>query len=117
MPQGYRAIASSVAQIHDDLEHAALIAGASRFGVIRHIIFPLVRGGVAASFFLVLVLGMRELTASLFLYTTNTRVLSIVIYESYENGSWNAVASISLIYTALLVLLTWLSQGWIRARL
>ena len=117
MPQGYRAVSSSVSQIHDDLEHAALVAGATRLKAMQTIILPLVRGGVAASFFLMVVLGMRELTASLFLYTTDTRLLSIVIYESYENGMWSSVASISLIYTAVLVVLTVMSRGWMRAQL
>jgi iron(III) transport system permease protein len=117
MPQGYRAVSSSVSQIHDDLEHAALVAGATRLKAIQKIILPLVRGGVAASFFLMIVLGMRELTASLFLYTTDTRLLSIVIYESYENGEWSSVASISLIYTAVLVVLTVIGRRWMRAQL
>jgi iron(III) transport system permease protein len=117
MPQGYRAVSSSVSQIHDDLEHAALVAGATRIKAMQKIILPLVRGGVAASFFLMVVLGMRELTASLFLYTTDTRLLSIVIYESYENGAWSAVASISLIYTLVLVVLTLIGRRWMRAQL
>ena len=116
MPQGYRAVSSSVAQIHDDLGHAALIAGATPARMAWEIILPLARGGVAASFFLMVVLGMRELTASLFLYNTDTRLLSIVIYENYENGDWGSVASISLIYTAALVLLTLVGQRWMRAR-
>jgi iron(III) transport system permease protein len=117
MPQGYRAVSSSVMQIHDDLEQAALVAGATRLQALRKIVLPLVRGGVAASFFLMIVLGMRELTASLFLYTTDTRLLSIVIYESYENGAWSSVASISLIYTCVLILLTVIGRRWMRAQL
>ena len=68
-----------------------------------------------ASAFLMIVLGMRELSASLFLYTTSTRLLSIVIFEAYENGRWTAVASISLIYTLVLVVLTLISRRFMRA--
>ena len=117
LPQGYRAVASSIGQVHDDLEHAAMVAGAGRATAVRTITLPLIRSGVAASAFLMLVLGMRELTASLFLYTTNTRLLSIVIFEAYENGRWTAVASISLIYTLALVALTLLSRRFMRAAL
>jgi iron(III) transport system permease protein len=117
MPQGYRAISSSITQIHDDLENAAMVAGASRARAVRRITLPLMRGGIAASSFLMIVLGIRELTASLFLYTTNTRVLSIVLFEQYENGIWSSVASISLIYTALLVALTLVGRRWMRAEL
>ncbi|MDB5572392.1 MAG: hypothetical protein JWN93_3575 [Hyphomicrobiales bacterium] len=117
LPQGYRAVSSSIQQVHDDLESAAMVAGATRQGAIRTITLPLVRGGVVASAFLMIVLGVRELTASLFLYTTDTRVLSIVIYEAYVNGYWAQVASISLIYTVLLVALTLIGRRWLRAQL
>jgi iron(III) transport system permease protein len=115
MPQGYRAVASSLVQIHDDLEHAALIAGAGQAMAIRRIILPLARGGITSAAFLMVVLAIRELTASLFLYTTKTRLLSIVLYESYENGAWGTVASVSLIYTGLLMGLALLGRRWMRA--
>ena len=116
LPQGYRAIASSIAQIHEDLEHAAQIAGAKRVQVIRYITLPLVRGGVASSAFIMLILSIRELTASLFLYTTSTRTLAIVIYEKYVTGSWSAVASISLVFTVALAALTLAGRRWLQAR-
>lgn len=114
-PQGFRAISSSIVQIHDDLEHAAMVAGASKSQAARRIVWPLMRGGVAAAVIVIFVLGMRELTASLFLYTTDTRVLSIVIYEQYENGGWSAVASLSLVYTLILIALTVAGRRWMRA--
>ncbi len=116
-PQGYRAVASSISQIHEDLENAARVAGASRLQTIRRITLPLVRGGVVSSAFIMLVLSIRELTASLFLYTTTTRTLAIVIYEKYITGSWAAVASISLIFTASLALITLAGRRWLQARI
>ena len=114
-PQGFRAISSSIVQIHDDLEQAAMVAGATKTQAVRLIVWPLMRGGVAAALVVLFVLGMRELTASLFLYTTDTRVLSIVIYEQYENGGWSAVASLSLVYTVILIILTIVGRRWMRA--
>jgi iron(III) transport system permease protein len=114
VPQGYRAIAASVIQIHDDLENAALVAGASRWQTVKWVMLPLVRGGVAAAAFLLFVLSVRELAASLFLYTTRTRVLSIVLLESYDSGMWSSVASISLLYTVILIVITLAGQKWMR---
>jgi iron(III) transport system permease protein len=116
LPQGYRAIASSIVQIHEDLEHAAQVAGANRLQVVRRITLPLVRGGVASSAFILLILSIRELTASLFLYTTSTRTLAIVIYEKYVTGSWSAVASISLVFTLVLAVLTLAGRRWLNVR-
>jgi iron(III) transport system permease protein len=64
-----------------------------------------------------LVLSIRELTASLFLYTTGTRTLAIVIYEKYITGSWSAVASISLLFTAGLTVLTLAGRRWLQTRI
>ena len=112
MPQGYRAIASSITQIHDDLEDAAMICGATRATVIRRIVLPLVRGGIFATIFLLFVLGLREIGAALFLYTTYTRVLSIVLLEAYESGLWDFVASLSLLYSLLLGFFTLIGRRW-----
>jgi iron(III) transport system permease protein len=66
--------------------------------------------------FILLVLSIRELTASLFLYTTGTRTLAIVIYEKYITGSWSSVAAISLLFTVALAVLTVAGRRWLQAR-
>jgi iron(III) transport system permease protein len=83
---------------------------------VRRITLPLVRGGVVSSAFILLILSIRELTASLFLYTTGTRTLAIVIYEKYVTGSWSAVASISLVFTLVLAVLTLAGRRWLGVR-
>jgi iron(III) transport system permease protein len=113
-PQGYRAVASSMQQIHDDLDAAARVCGARALTVARRITLPLVRSGIASAIFIMVILSLRELTASLFLYTTSTRTLSIVIYEKYETGSWSQVAAISLIFTLALMTVTLLGRRWLR---
>ncbi len=115
MPQGYRAVAATIGQVHEDLENAALLSGATRFVALRRIILPLVRGGVAASAFLILILSFRELTAALFLYTTDTRVLAVVIFEQYQNGALGDVAATSLLFTAAMVVLTLATRRWVKA--
>jgi iron(III) transport system permease protein len=116
MPAGYRVIAASVQQVHDDLESAALLAGATRLQTIRRITLPLLRGGVAAAAFLMIVFGLRELTASLFLYTPSSRVLSIVIFEKLDD-SWSSVATICLLYMTLLGVLALAGRKYMRAAL
>jgi iron(III) transport system permease protein len=116
-PQGYRAVASSMMQVHDDLEHAAQIGGANRRQILWHIMLPLIRDGVASSVFIVFILSLRELTASLFLYTTSTRTLAIVIYEKYISGSWSQVASISVIFTIALALVTLSGRRWLQSKI
>ncbi|HEY5348493.1 MAG TPA: iron ABC transporter permease [Candidatus Lustribacter sp.] len=113
-PQGYRAVAASMQQIHDDLDAAARVCGANALTVARRITLPLVRSGIASAIFIMVILSLRELTASLFLYTTSTRTLSIVIYEKYETGSWSQVAAISLIFTLALMAVTLFGRRLLR---
>ena len=117
MPAGYRVISASVQQVHDDLEHAALVCGASRAQTVWRITLPLLRGGVVAAAFLMIVFGLRELTASLFLYTANSRVLSIVVFEKLDDGSWSGAATTSLLYTVLLAALALVGRKYMRAAL
>ena len=117
LPQGYRAVASSMMQVHDDLEHAAQIGGANRRQILWHIMLPLIRDGVASSIFIMFILSLRELTTSLFLYTTSTRTVAIVIYEKYISGSWSQVAWISLIFTIALALVTLSGRRWLQSRI
>jgi len=117
MPQAFRALSSSVMQVHEDLENAALLCGATRAQTVWKVFLPLVRGGVVSAAFLLFVLSLREVGGALFLYTTNTRVLSIVVFESYENGSWDFVAGVSLLYTVLLGGITLLGLKWLRPSL
>ena len=117
MPAGYRVISASMLQIHDDLEHAAMVSGATRAQMVRRITLPLLRGGVVSAMFLMIIFGLRELTASLFLYTANSRVLSIVVFEKLDDGSWSGAATVSLLYTLLLAILALAGRKYMKAAL
>ena len=116
LPQGFRSISATIVQVHHDLEDSARVAGAGLARSIWSILTPLILPGVAATMLLLFVLSMRELSASLFLFTTETRVLSIVIYEQWEAGQWPRVAAMSLTYSALLLVFTILGRRWLGLR-
>jgi iron(III) transport system permease protein len=116
MPQGYRAVSSTILQVHRDLEDSAIVSGAGRVRAAFDILTPLIRPGVASAMFLLFLLSMRELSTSLFLFTAKTRVLAIVLYEQWETGSWSHVAAISLLYSALLLVVTIVGQRWVGLR-
>lgn len=112
MPQGYRGISTSLAQIHAELEESARVCGASPMRATAKVTIPLIRTGVASTALLIFVLSFRELSAALFLITTGTRVLSIVIYESWDSGVWPRVASISVTYSIFLLAVTVVARRW-----
>ncbi len=105
LPQGYRGVSSSILQLDWDLEDSAVMLGAPRSRAIATVTVPLLRVGLSSTFLLLLMLAMRELTAVLFLYTTDTRVLSIAIFDAYDNGSLHDAALLSLLYCAVIAVL------------
>lgn len=106
MPQGYQGVTSSILQVHQDLEDSAVMHGASRWRAITKITMPLLRVPLASTFLLLLMLSMRELTVPLFLFTTDTRLLSIVIFDDFENGILARSAATSLLYCLVILVLT-----------
>ena len=76
---------------------------------------PLARPGTVAAMTLLFILAIRELGSSLFLYTSDTMVMAVLLLDYYEGGNTGKTAAFSLVQTALLALLigvaTWLSRG------
>lgn len=113
MPQGYRGIASTILQVHPDLEESAQVSGASRFRAARTIVIPLIKTGIFSTMMLLFILSMRELSASIFLFTSKTRILSIVLYDQWTSGTYSRMAAISIVYSLILFVLTMLGRKWL----
>jgi iron(III) transport system permease protein len=64
---------------------------------------------------LLFILAIRELGSSLFLYTSNTMVMAVLLLDYYEGGNTGKTAAFSLVQTVLLAVLigfaSWLSRG------
>ncbi len=114
IPDTVKALSTSFLQIHRELEEAAWICGRGLLGTIRTIVLPLARPGVVASMTLLFVLAIRELGSSLFLYTSDTTVMAVLLLDYYEGGNTGKTAAFSLVQTAILAVLlsftTWLSR-------
>jgi iron(III) transport system permease protein len=102
MPDTIKALSTSLMQIHRELEEAAWICGKGLLGTIRTIVLPLARPGVIAAMTLLFILAIRELGSSLFLYTSKTMVMAVLLLDYYEGGNIGITAAFSLVQTALL---------------
>ena len=114
MPDTVKALSTSFLQIHKELEEAAWICGRGILGTIRTVVLPLAKPGVVASMTLLFVLAIRELGSSLFLYTSDTTVMAVLLLDYYEGGNTGKTAAFSLVQTVilggLLGITTWLSR-------
>jgi len=111
MPQGLRGIAASIQATERDLEDNAVLHGARRSRAIFAITLPLMRVSIASTFLILLMLSMRELTVPLFLYTSDTQILSIAIFDQFENGgALQEAAAMSVIYCLIMLVLSYLPR-------
>jgi iron(III) transport system permease protein len=105
MPDTVKALSTSLLQIHRELEEAAWICGKGLLGTIRTIVLPLARPGVIAAMTLLFILAIRELGSSLFLYTSNSMVMAVLLLDYYEGGNLGITAAFSIVQMVLLAVL------------
>ena len=101
LPSAYQQLQAAFATIHPELEDASRILGATRLQALRQITAPLLRTGVIATWCFIFIGVMRELSAAIVLFTSQTKVLSVLIYDLNESGD---LAAISVLGIAMLVI-------------
>jgi iron(III) transport system permease protein len=96
MPVGFAQSDATFRTIPADLEEAGRNLGAGRLRVLGEITAPLARSGLIASWCFVFIGVIRELSASIILFTPNTKVMSVVIFDLKEEGQFGAIAVLGL---------------------
>lgn len=92
LPVAFQQLRSSFRAVHPELEEASRILGAGRLGTLARITAPLLKSGVVAAWCFIFIGVVRELSAAIMLFTANTKVLSVVIYDLNESGDLGAIA-------------------------
>ena len=101
MPVGYAQSDATFRAIPAELEDAGRILGAGRFRILRDVTAPLARSGLIAAWCFIFIGVIRELSASIILFTPNTRVISVVIFDLKEEGQFGAIAVLGLVMLVL----------------
>jgi iron(III) transport system permease protein len=101
LPAAYQQLGSAFRSVHPELEEAGRMLGASRLRTLRDITAPLLGTAVIATWCLIFVAVIRELSAAAILFTSNTKVLSVLVFDLKESGDVGAIAVISLVMVAI----------------
>ena len=96
LPSAYQQLQAAFATIHPELEDASRILGATRLRSLMQITAPLLRTGVIATWCFIFIGVMRELSAAIVLFTSQTKVLSVLIYDLNESGDLAAIAVLGI---------------------
>ncbi len=110
MAVALRFISTSMLQIHTELEEAAAVAGGGWWRNFHRIYLPLLRPGLMAGWFWVMVHAYRELTIALMLARSRNRTAAVVIYDLWENGSFPQLSAFGVLIFGLLIVLVLLGQ-------
>jgi iron(III) transport system permease protein len=97
LPAAYQQMQSAFRAIHPELEDASRILGATRLRALREITAPLLRTSVIATWCFVFVGTIRELSAAIMLFTSETKVVSVLIFDLNESGDLAAISVLGLI--------------------
>jgi iron(III) transport system permease protein len=92
MPAAYQQMQSAFRAVHPELEDASRILGATQLRALWQITAPLLRTSVIATWCFIFVSVVRELSAAIMLFTSQTKVLSVLIYDLNESGDLAAIA-------------------------
>jgi iron(III) transport system permease protein len=112
MPYGLRYNTTSMLQIHKELEESAAMSGASWATTFRRVILPLLKPGLLAGWIYVMIVSIRELSTSILLYSPDTQVVSVVIWELWENGQYVELSALGVLFIITLFVLV-LVANWL----
>jgi iron(III) transport system permease protein len=109
LPYGMRYASSAMAQMSMELEESAQVCGASWLQTFRRVLVPLASSGILAGWVYILVVSFRELSSTILLYSPGTEVLSVLIWEQFENGQFTTLAAIGVGMVSILVALVFVA--------
>ncbi len=110
MPYGIRYNTASMLQIHKELEESAAMSGASWAATFVRIVLPLLKPGLIAGWIYIAIVSLRELSSSILLYSPGTEVVSIMIWELWENGQYVELSALGVMLIVLLFVMVMLAQ-------
>jgi iron(III) transport system permease protein len=96
LPAAYQQLQSAFRAVHPELEDASRILGATRLRTLREVTAPLLRTSVIATWCFIFVSVVRELSAAIILFTSETKVVSVLIFDLKESGELGAISVLGI---------------------
>lgn len=101
IPYSVRYQLAALITLGQSTTESSRVSGASSVRTLFQIVFPLVKNGIASAAAIMFILLSHEFGVSLLLRGQENTVLSVLLFDQYNGGSYPMVAVIALIMTAL----------------
>lgn len=105
LPYGMRYSVTAIGQVGTELEECASVFGASWWQAFRRVLLPLASSGVVAGWIYVLVVSFRELSSTILLYSPGNEVLSVLLWEQFNDGKFEVLAAVGVSMVVMLLVL------------
>jgi iron(III) transport system permease protein len=113
-PLSVRIMSGAYAQLSVDLEECSRVMGASWWQTLWRILIALAWPAFAVGWILVFFGIMRELSASILLYSAGSKVLSVEMLRMWTNGKVEQLTVVSILVLLLVLLFRWVQLKFIQ---
>jgi iron(III) transport system permease protein len=97
LPIAYANSHAMLRSINPEMEDAVRILGGTRVYAVRKVVAPMLKRSLAGAWLLIFIPATRELSAALFLYAPNTRVISVLLFDLSSEGVFEYLAALGLV--------------------
>jgi len=97
LPFTVRSISAAIVQIHQELEEASWVSGASRLATLRTVTFPLLLPALGNSWLWVAVHSMRDFSFPLMLVSYQNIVITSLLWSLWEEANLTGLSALAII--------------------
>ncbi len=105
LPIAYVNCLAGLRSLNPEMEDAVRILGGGRMLAIRRVVVPLLKKSLVGSWLLVFIPATRELSTAIFLVGAKTRVISVMMLDLSENGSFETLAALGFFLLGVTILI------------
>ena len=113
---GSRTMNGALIQVHKELEEAAEVSGATWGRILRGIMLPLVLPAFVSGWIWVASHSLRSFSIPLMLGTRNSKVLSVIMWDLWDQGMAGPTAALGVLLIVALAVIT-VTGRWLVSRL
>ena len=116
-PVAVRIMSGVYQQLSYDLEECSRVHGAAWWSTLWRIVVALTWPSFAVGWVLTFFMILRELSASILLYSVGSEVLSVYMLKLWTNGRAEEVSVIGLLMMILVIIFRWAQLRFIQSRI
>jgi len=105
LPIAYVNCMAGIRSLNPEMEEAVRILGGGRLRALARVVVPLLKTNLVGSWLLVFIPATRELSTAIFLVGARTRVISVMMLDLSENGSFETLAALGFFLLGVTILI------------